>query len=210
MKPKSILLPQRSRAGAPFAERAFLGGLRLLLRRPGAAMDLAQQPLLRQERQVAPDRLARGLQALREVVDRHPGGLVHQLQDLAPGQARHPEVALDDATDRRQPRGEVGQPVELVQVAQRAPLRVVAVLAAPPRITPGCLQMALRVAADPYRRPRRRNRKRTDARDFRAVRQFAAVVVDVAKGVGGAFAPPSRVVRSAVPQRAYDQYGRAS
>jgi len=134
----------------------------------------------------------------------------HRGQNLASWQARRREVAGDGAPDRGQPGGEVGEAVELVQVAQGAPLHVVAILAAAARVAAGRLQMAVRVAADPHRRPRRRNRERIDARDLRGVGELAALAVDVAERVGGAFAPPSCVVRPAVAQRAYDQYGRAS
>jgi hypothetical protein len=97
-----------------------------------------------------------------------------------------------------------------VQVAQRAPLRVVAILEAASRVAADRLQMARGIAANPYRRPRRRDRERSNACDLSRVREPAAVVVDVAKGVGRTFTPPSGVARPAVAQRAYDQYGRAS
>ena len=106
--------------------------------------------------------------------------------------------------------GEVGKAVEFVKVAQRAPLRVIAILAAASRVAADRLQVALRVAADPHGRPRRRNRERTNARDLGCAREPVAVAVDVAKRVGGAFAPPSGIVRPTVAQRVYDQYGRAS
>lgn len=73
------------RRDAPFPERAFQCRLHAMLAGGlGPAMDLAQQPLLGEERQVPPDRLPRGLEALRQIIDRHPGGLVHQVKDLAP------------------------------------------------------------------------------------------------------------------------------
>ena len=85
------------------------------------------------------------------------------------------EIAADAAADRRQGRAELCEVVELVCLAPGAPVGVVAVLLAGPRVLPGGLQVAMRLGADPDVLVGRRHRERVEASALRPARDGGAV-----------------------------------
>src|SRR6185369_12393027 len=79
------------------------------------------------------------------------------------------EIRGHAATDARQCTREGRKAAVLVFVPHRAPCLVVAILLATARIAPGGLDVPARRRTNPYARPRRRNRERANALEFRTV-----------------------------------------
>src|SRR4029079_13606578 len=75
----------------------------------------------------------------------------------------------------RQDGGKLLEPVELVAVAMRTPLRVIAVLLPAAGVAAGRLQVSFRIRTDPDVLPRRRNRKRANAFQIRWIANGSAV-----------------------------------
>ncbi|MNE59982.1 hypothetical protein D3C80_1551040 [compost metagenome] len=102
----------------------------------------------------------------------------------------------------------------LVLVAQFAPLRVVAVLLAATGIATGCLQMPLRVGADPHICVGRRNHQRGYARKGGAVAHPLAIGIQVNEAVAPASPGQARLavvnVVQAARQGAVEHGGQAS
>src|SRR5690606_32921996 len=103
-------------------------------------------------------------------------------------QAGQGEIGTDPAAQLRQRASEGDDAVELVGVAQRAPVRVVAVLLAAARIASGGLQVATRRRADPDLAIGRRDRQRADARQRVRIAHAAAVGIEVAEAAPAAHA----------------------
>jgi hypothetical protein len=96
-------------------------------------------------------------------------------QDLLARQSGSAEIRVDTLADGRQQAGERDHPVELRALAMLAVGGVVAVLLAAAGIAPGRLKVAPRVRADPYVRPRGRDRERADAGEDGRVADRGAV-----------------------------------
>ena len=103
-----------------------------------------------------------------------PGGGTRRCR---PGRGRRPRA-------RRQRRGEVEHPLVLVQVAHHAPLVVVAVLPAAPRVHAGRLDVAVRDRADPDVLPGGRQDEGVGPGDGRGVGDDGARGVEVLPAVG--------------------------
>ena len=95
-------------------------------------------------------------------------------------------VAVDAPPDTRQRPGERREPVVLGLIAHLPPSRVVAVLLAPPGVSAGRLDVAVRRPADPDIRPRR-DGERLDPRPLAAVGDRPAGRIQVLE----AAAPPA-------------------
>ncbi|MCY1230150.1 hypothetical protein D9M72_425510 [compost metagenome] len=123
--------------------------------------------------------------------------------------ARH-AVAAQVARDARPQAGQYAaegrQPRVFVRIAQRAPLSVVDILLAAPRITPGRLQVPRRVRADPHFLVGRRNRQRSDACQRGGIVHASAVGVDVGKVAALAAAPDARHTVIDITQSGLAQY----
>jgi hypothetical protein len=87
----------------------------------------------------------------------------HRREHLLPGHPAFAHVLGDAFADLRQRAGELQDPLVLVAVAHLAPIGMVAILLTPSVVTPGRLNMAVGLRADPYLGPGRRHGQRTDA-----------------------------------------------
>ncbi len=132
-----------------------------------------------------------------DVADANVGQLhqpQHRGQHLVARQTAAGQVGVDALAQPRQRRAELGQAVVLGLVAGGAPLRVVAVLLAPPRVAAGGLQVAVGARADPHLDPGGRDAQRLDAgHDTRPDRFAAGVQVGEALPIGRRFAPQARL-----------------
>ena len=126
-------------------------------------------------------------------------------QRLAPARC---QVACHLGANARQRPAKGRHALELVRVAQLAPLRVVAVLAAPARVQPGGLQVALGQRADPHLGVGRRNGQAADAFQFALIAQPVAVGLAVAKALAPAHAPQARHVALHIDQAARQALAR--
>ncbi len=109
-------------------------------------------------------------------------------QDLLARQAGPRQVAVSALADagQRLPEGE--HPLVLRLVAHLAPARVVAVLLAPLGVTPGRLEVAQRIGADPDVGVGRRDAERLDPRQLPRVADRPAVEADVTEALARALA----------------------
>ena len=101
--------------------------------------------------------------------------------------------------DLRQPRAEVDQPVEVEQVAKRAPMFVVQVLAPAAVVLADREQVSVLERADPHVCPGRRNREGLQPHAHRP-RDGLARRIDVAEPFSAPQPADSRLVRTDVPQ----------
>src|SRR5581483_2445428 len=118
-------------------------------------------------------------------VEQQDGAAEHALlrQALAGDERRRSLPELRQRAREREHR------VELLAVAVRAPDRVVQVLPPSGCVGPDRLQVAVGRAADPYVRPRRRNRERANALELDAVAKGRAAVVEVREPAPAALPP---------------------
>src|SRR5207247_355242 len=108
---------------------------------------------------------------------------------------RHPrpfQVAVGMLAALWQGRCEGQHPIVLDRIPDLAPARVIAILLAPSSITPGRLEMAPRVGADPDVGPRRRNGQAFDSPDRLRVTDGAAFAREVGEALSGALAMEPR------------------
>src|SRR6266702_2156781 len=89
------------------------------------------------------------------------------------------QVLGNSSADARKTASELEHTIKLCGITVSAPTRVIPVLFAPARVTPGRLQMAARIAADPDVTIGRRYGETTDACEQRRIRHFCAVRVDI-------------------------------
>src|SRR5205823_649950 len=102
------------------------------------------------------------------------------------------QIAVGVLADLWQGGGEGQHPVVLDRVADLAPARVIAILLAAPSITPGRLEMAARVGADPDVGPRRRDGQAFDSPDRLRVTDRASVARAVGEALSGPLATEPR------------------
>src|SRR5207237_142498 len=159
-----------------------------LRRGPGlsrASSGRRARELARREQRASPgaevlrgERLARDLSEIRVHVGRSDrlalAVFVDVLKELLAGQ-----LAAGARANPGQRLHEREQPAVLHFIADRRPLRVIAILLAAARIAARGLQMAVRVGAYPDVCPRRWNREGADASERRARADAAAVRADV-------------------------------
>ncbi len=107
-------------------------------------------------------------------------------QHLLARQAVAPHVGIEPRADLRQRPTENQHAVELVRVAHRAPLGVVAVLLAPAVVAAGRLDVAARMRADPDVGPGRRDRERAQPADLGGLLDRPALRVAIAEGAARA------------------------
>jgi len=131
-----------------------------------------------------------------------------QGQQLVARQAIPREVAAHPPAQRGQLPAERHYPVELAQVAELPPARVVTVLLAPARVAAGGLQVAPRVGADPHVGIGRRDRQRADARKLPAIAHRPPVGVAVAETLA-ATDPPQAGLRVTDVDQAHRARGGA-
>src|SRR5690606_25133523 len=90
----------------------------------------------------------------------------HQGHDLFARHAGKRQMLFQTGAQPWQGLAELEHALILVAVPDFSPAEVVAILLAPARITPGCLQVALRIRTDPYICIRWRNRQLVDSLDY--------------------------------------------
>src|SRR5262245_26683732 len=105
---------------------------------------------------------------------------------------RKPEVCPRATSNARQRGGERLHAIEFRFVATDAPISVIAILLATLGITTGGLKMSAWVRADPDVAPRRRNRKRANARKLQGAPDPLPVRTDVREATWPRLAPNSR------------------
>src|SRR3989442_9449686 len=128
---------------------------------------------------------------------------------LLPGHAGPFQVAVGLLADLRQRRSKGQHPVVLDGIANLAPARVISVLLASPRVTPGRLQMAARVGADPDVRPGRRDGQALDPPDRVRVTDAAALTVAVREALPVALpADPRTQIRDITQARGARRFDR--
>ena len=88
----------------------------------------------------------------------------------------------------REHRGKCLHPIELVAVATRAPVGVIAVLLAAARIASGRLEVPFRIGTDPHVLPRGRNRQRANTLQVGRIAHGPAVGALVAEPERGHYA----------------------
>ena len=114
-------------------------------------------------------------------------------QHLVARQPGQREVAAQSPPQLRERFAERDHAVELRVVAQHAPLRVIAVLLAPPRVAAGRLQMSVRVRADPHAFVCGRNGETGNALQRGAVPDGTSVGMAIDKAVARAHADDPRL-----------------
>jgi hypothetical protein len=96
------------------------------------------------------------------------------------------QVLGNSQADARKTASELEHTIKLCCITVSAPTRVIAVLFAPARVTPGRLQMAAGIAADPDVTISRRYGETTDACQQRRIRYLSAVRVDIGETASAA------------------------
>ena len=112
------------------------------------------------------------------VPDAHPCGVEeahHDGQNLFARQARERKVQAQPSAQTGQRFREIGHPLEFLPLAQKAPLRVIAILLAATRVAARRLDVATRIRADPDVVVRGRNREARNALDFCRLGQRSTV-----------------------------------
>ena len=115
-------------------------------------------------------------------------------QHLLPGQTAPAKVGGDAAPKAGEGATEGEDPLELGFVAERSPAGVIAVLLAPARIAADRLDVAIRILADPYTLPSRRDDEPADALEDIGIAHTPPAGVDVIEAMSDRDPADARVV----------------